>query len=115
MMAPTPTPAPTSTPTPTPLPFDKSEISVSVLNGTGTPGQAGSIKQIMTDLGYNNVETGNAENTDNTTTTVTFSNKVPKNIQTEMVTELQKIFTKVTSSTDSNASSDIVVTTGEEK
>jgi hypothetical protein len=109
---PTPTPMPTSTPTPTPE-FDKASLSVSVLNGTGTPGQAGQVKDIMSDIGYATIQTGNAESSDNTTTTVAFSSKVPKNIQEEIVTELKKTFSQVTSSTDNSATTDIVITTGE--
>jgi hypothetical protein len=86
---PTPTPLPTSTPTPTPA-FDKASLSVSVLNGTGTPGQAGQVKSIMSGMGYSTIETGNADSTDTTTTTVVFSNKVPKNIQEEIISELEK-------------------------
>lgn len=111
---PTPTPIPTSTPVPTPT-FDKAAVSVSVLNGTGTPGQAGEVKGTMTSLGYTDIETGNAEESNNETTTVAFSDKVPKNIQQEIVDELEKTFTKVTLSEDSSASTDIVITTGEEK
>lgn len=111
---PTPTPMPTSTPTPTPT-FEKAGVSVSVLNGTGTPGQAGDVKQTMTDLGYASIETGNADSPDNTTTTVAFSDKIPKNIQEDIVTELEKTFAKVTAATDSSASTDIVITTGTEK
>jgi len=112
--SPTPTPLPTSTPTPTPE-FGKSDVSVEVLNGTGTPGQAGSVKAIIEGLGFSAIETGNADASDNTTTLVVFSDKIPKNIQEEIITELEKTFEKVTSSEDANASTDIVITTGEEK
>lgn len=110
----TPTPLPTSTPTPTPE-FDKSNVSVEVLNGTGTPGQAGSVKAIIEGLGFSDIESGNAESSDNSTTTVAFSDQIPKNIQEEIITELEKTFEKVTSSEDANAATDIVITTGEEK
>lgn len=112
--SPTPTPLPTSTPAPTPE-FDKSAVTVEVLNGTGTPGQAGSVKTSIEGLGFSDIETGNAEDSDNTTTTVTFSDKVPKTIQEEIINELEKTFEKVTSSEDANAATDIVITTGEEK
>lgn len=112
-IASTPTPMPTSTPTPTPE-FDKGQLSIQVLNGTGTPGQAGDVKETMNALGYTEVETGNAESSENSTTTVVFSKKVPKSAQEEIVAELEKTFADVSSSQD-GSESDIVITTGEEK
>ena len=109
----TPTPQPTITPTPTPD-FDKSSVTVQILNGTGTPGQAGAAKELFTSDGYSDVETDNAENTDNTTATVNFSEKIPKNIQNDIVTMLEKTFKTVSISKKSSASFDIVVTTGEQ-
>lgn len=111
----TPTPLPTSTPTPVVVDFDKSAASVSVLNGTGTPGQAGDVKVTMTEMGFSDIETGNAQSTDNTTTTVMFSEKVPQSIQEEITTTLEKTFEKVTGSEDASVTTDIVITTGEEK
>ncbi|HVZ58398.1 MAG TPA: LytR C-terminal domain-containing protein, partial [Patescibacteria group bacterium] len=49
---PTPTSAPTPTATPTPVQTAKEDLTVSILNGTGTPGQAGEVKDILANNGY---------------------------------------------------------------
>ena len=51
---------PTSTPVPEPTP-DKETISIKVLNGSGTAGVASKLAEELEDLGYKDVETGNAD------------------------------------------------------
>ena len=63
----TPTPAPTVTPTPTPA-FAKEDLKIQVLNGGGVAGKATDVKQILTDKGYLDIITGNADNFDYTKT-----------------------------------------------
>jgi hypothetical protein len=106
-----------TTPTPTPTPdvtLPKEELSVEVLNGTGTAGQAGRASTLLEDLNLVNIETGNADTEENTTTIITFSDKVSQVIQDEVVAALEEAFTKVTASTVPDQETDIVVTTGEE-
>lgn len=67
-----PTPSPTTTPMPTPTinPIDKStglnrsKLSVTIQNGSGQAGAAGKAADILKNLGYNIVSTGNADNYD---------------------------------------------------
>lgn len=67
-----PTPSPTNTPTPKPTvnPVDKqtglnrSKLSVTVQNGSGVAGTAGKAADLLKNLGYNVVSTGNADNYD---------------------------------------------------
>jgi hypothetical protein len=67
-----PTPSPTNTPTPKPTvnPVDKttgldrSELSVTVQNGSGVVGAAGKAADILKNLGYDVSSTGNADNYD---------------------------------------------------
>jgi len=70
----TPTPTPTSTPTPTPTPdvssLDRSTLSVQVLNGSGTAGEAGKMKTLLEEKGYTVDNTGNAETYDYETTQI---------------------------------------------
>lgn len=117
--APVPTPVASEvTPEPTEVAtqeVDKGSLTVSVLNGTGTAGQAGKVKSIMEELGYNSVSTGNADSTDNIKTTVSFSDKVSKLRSDEIVKELEKVFTSVTRAKDDSITNDIIVVTGEEK
>lgn len=56
----TPTPAaPTATPTPS---FKKETLKISILNGTGIPGKAAQVKNILREKGYSEILTGNASN-----------------------------------------------------
>ncbi|MFC1790712.1 LytR C-terminal domain-containing protein [Patescibacteria group bacterium] len=59
------TPTPTMMPEPTPAPeLDREDLTVQVLNGSGTPGLAGVAKDFLEGLGYPEVETGNADSYD---------------------------------------------------
>ncbi len=60
---PSPTLQATEEPTPTPEPeLNREDLTVQVLNGTGEPGAAGAGKDLLEELGYQEVETGNADN-----------------------------------------------------
>lgn len=73
-----PTPSPTSTPTPKPTgnPVDsatglnRSNLSVTVQNGSGEAGVASKASDILKSLGYNVVLSGNADNFDYTNVSV---------------------------------------------
>ncbi len=58
----TPTEAPS--PTVTPVELDRAEISIQVLNGSGVSGAAGDMQAFLEDVGYENVEAGNADDSD---------------------------------------------------
>lgn len=64
----TPTPLPPS-PTPTPS-LKREELKVKILNGSGTPGKASEVKDILKDKKYLEILTGNADNFDYTITEV---------------------------------------------
>lgn len=59
----TPTPRPTATPSPTPA-FAKEDLKIQVLNGGGVAGKATDVKEILSDKGYLDIITGNADNFD---------------------------------------------------
>lgn len=66
----TPTSPPPS-PTPTTADIDKAELSIQVLNGSGTRGVAGTVKDILVENGYNEeIATGNADSYDYTETVI---------------------------------------------
>ena len=77
---PTPTNKPTPTETPTPKPtgnpvdnqtgLDRSQLSVTVENGSGQAGVAGSASDTLKSLGYDVVGTQNADNFDYTNVTI---------------------------------------------
>lgn len=61
-------------PSPTEKPkIDKATVKIQVLNGTGTPGQAGLAVKALEDAGYStdNIKSSNAEKYDNLTTRIT--------------------------------------------
>ena len=50
-----------------------SEVRVRVLNGTGVPGQAGQVSEILTQVGFNNAGAGDAERSDFERTTIRYA------------------------------------------
>lgn len=115
---PTPTSAPTATPTPTSLPsedkVDKKGIVVQIFNGTGTPGQALKVKNALTELGFETINTGNSDTTDATDALVVFSAKVGSVTREEVTKAMHKIFESVVTKGEEDADFDIKITTGKE-
>jgi hypothetical protein len=62
--------APTPTPT---VDIDRKTVKVKILNGSGTKGQATTIKDMLKEKGYTDIVTGNADNFDYTTTEIQVS------------------------------------------
>ncbi|CAN5298689.1 hypothetical protein BH10PAT1_BH10PAT1_2780 [soil metagenome] len=108
------TPAPTSTPSASPS--DKTQINISVLNGTGVAGEAGVLSDALTSLGYTSITTGNAPTQDSTDTQVTFSSTVGSDVTTEITAKLNALYTNVTTNNSTLPSgTDIQITTGSRK
>lgn len=81
--SPEPSPEPSITPvivspSPTPEPPDLSTLSVQILNGSGVAGEAGAVKDVLTEEGFDsdNIETGNADNYDYKDTEVSLDSTV---------------------------------------
>ena len=76
------TPAPSAQETPTPTlaeeEVDLSEYSVSVLNGSGIPGEAGKVETALKAQGFETIETGNAESYDYTVSEVSLKKDTPE-------------------------------------
>lgn len=53
-----------STPTPAPTQLEREEITLEILNGSGVAGAAGDMAEIFEALGYEDVEIGNADETE---------------------------------------------------
>src|SRR3989338_5799732 len=67
------TPTPAEEPSPTEKPqIVKDKVRIQVVNGTGTPGQAGTALEALTEAGYNKdlIKTDNAEEYGTTPTTI---------------------------------------------
>lgn len=108
-------PAPTATPTPVETEEDKEKLTVKILNGTGVVGQAGRVKTRLEALDYSEIEAENSDTEENTETQITFSPKVPKEYQEEIVEDLEKIFETVKNEVKDGEDADIVILTGTEK
>lgn len=114
-----PTPAPTVTPTPTEVPIStvsKEELKIQVLNGTGTPGQAGTVRDLLKEAEFKNIEVADAEDRseDRDETEVVHSPRVLEKDLGEIVTLLEDNFASVSAKADIKLKDfDVVITTGE--
>ncbi len=106
-------------PTPTEKPeIKKDTVTIQVLNGTGTPGQAGLVVKTLEKAGYNkdNIKTGNAEEYNNTVTTISSQEKYDE-IVDDIKEALSDIFDEIkvkSAKLDSDNEFNIVIVTGGE-
>lgn len=106
--------------TPTEKPkIDKDSVKIQVLNGTGTPGQAGKAVEALKEAGYNadNIKTGNAEDFDHKVTTITARDGFEE-VAKDIKEALEKIFDSVeveSSKLEKDSEFNIVVVTGGKK
>jgi len=82
------TPSPTSTPATTKI--DLTKYPINVMNGSGTPGQAGTVKDLLTGAGFKVSAAGNASSYDYTKTVI----KVKADVPAEFVTKLSEALSK---------------------
>ena len=101
--------------TETPEPVDKVDVAIEILNGTGISGEAGYLQGKLRDLGYTDIEVGNADEQDQTVTTVTFSTDLDEANKNEIQAELEKLYEDVTVKTLSSISVDVSIVTGLKK
>lgn len=106
----------TPTPTTEKPKIEKSSVKVQVINGTGTPGQAGIVVKALEDAGYSadNIKTGNAEEFDNSTTSITARDnfeEIVDNIKEVLKPTFEKI-TVISPNLDEKSEFDIVIVTG---
>jgi len=101
--------------TETPTPAEKEDVSIEVLNGTGIAGEAGYLQDKLKVLGYSDIEVGNADEQDQTITTVTFSDTLDEANKAEIQTELEKLYEDVTVKTSSSITFEVSIITGLKK
>jgi len=99
--------------------IDKNLVKVQVLNGTGTPGQAGIVVEVLKTEGYSadNIKADNAEEFNNTVTTITAKDgfdDVANEIKNALKTSFDEIEINSTH-LDKDNEFDIIITTGGEK
>ncbi|MFA5136165.1 MAG: LytR C-terminal domain-containing protein [Patescibacteria group bacterium] len=106
-------------PTPTEKPqIEKSSVTIQVLNGTGTPGQAGIVVDALEEAGYDtdNIKSGNADEYDYTETTISARSGFDE-IVDDIRDTLEPTFENITfdsSELDDESEFDIVIVTGGE-
>lgn len=94
----TPSPTPSNsltTPEPTVSPtaeVDFSKYSILVQNGSGIPGEASSVSNILTSAGFNVSKTGNADSYDYTKTVIQAKASVPTSLITKLSETLSKSY-----------------------
>ncbi len=98
--------------------IEKNTVKIQVLNGTGTPGQAGEAVSLLEDAGYDssNIKTDNAEEFDTRTTEIAAKegySKVASDIKKVLSSKFGKI--NISSSLADDSEYDIVITTGGKK
>jgi hypothetical protein len=107
-------PSPTETPA-----IDKKTVKIQVLNGTGTPGQAGTAVEALKKAGYvaDNIKTANAKEFTNTVTTIAVKEGFDS-LSSDIKDALSSTFDTIeidTTPLDKDSDFDIVVTTGGKK
>ncbi len=117
--APQATIAPANTPTPTPVSTSSANISkfdVAVFNGSGTAGEAGKVKDILTTAGFTVTSTGNAATYDYTKTIIKAKSTVDASVVQKLKDALSKSYVVGDSQTlSSSATTDIQVVVGSSK
>jgi hypothetical protein len=111
----TPTPSEEATPTPSPEPINKEDIKIEVLNGTEIAGEAAFLQSQLGDLGYEDIEIGNADSQDFVATKVVFSPEVSDTVKNEILDKLDDLYEDVETDTSSMDTFDIQVTIGYRK
>jgi len=100
---------PSSSPSAT---VDKEDIKVQVQNGTGITGEAAYLQTLLKGLGYTDIAVGNSVKQDMEETQVSFGSSVPSSIVTEITTKLNSVYEKVTKTSSTSTTYDIVIITG---
>lgn len=112
--APTPTDAVQTTPEPTATvsaKIDYSVFKVEVLNGSGVKGAAAAVEELITDLGFAEIEIGNAES-DAEKTIVQLKREVPAAVAATLIELLDGYSAEQGNGLADSADHDILITVG---
>lgn len=102
--------------TPTPTEALTKTTAVQILNGSGIPGEAGKVAELLKSSGFEKIETGNADAYTYKTTQVAVREKTPKDVYDAIVKALEKNYIVTQSAHLKNSSQfDVVITVGSKK
>lgn len=94
--------------------LNKSDIRIQILNGSGIAGQATTIKNQLVAQGFTNIQTGNAQGVNSTTTIAIFANQVPQSFRDSILSVLNGTFTTIDShQIPTSDTFEVSITTGE--
>lgn len=110
-------------PTSTPMPSEEeeeevavvlSEYSVSVLNGSGIPGEAGNVAEVLIEAGFDEPDTGNAESYDYASTQISLKADIPESVFDTISNALSSSYdvSSVPAELDDDSTYDIIVIVG---
>lgn len=94
---------------------NKQTLKLQVLNGTGTPGDAGKLEKTLNELGYSEIATGNADNYDYKIAEVTFSSDFSEEYRDEILEKLNSLYSEVSVGSKSLGEYDAVLITATAK
>jgi hypothetical protein len=102
------------TPTPTVAEVELDTLKVNILNGNGTAGEAGRVKETLEGVGFKEFTSGNAANYNYTSTEISMKDSVPESVFTKIKESLTKTYIVEKSETKLGADSsyDIVIIIG---
>ena len=92
--------------------IDREKVKIQVLNGTGISGAAAQMKKELEDLGYSQIDAGNASGQTYTSVEVTFSDAAPDAVKEEIQDALEDIYQDIEVKTGSLDRYDIKIITG---
>ena len=105
-----------ATPTATPKAVDVSAFDVAIFNGSGIAGEAGAVKTLLTDAGFNVVSTANAATYDYTKTIIKAKSTIDAAVIQKLKDALSKDYVLGDSQTlSSSSTTDIQVVVGSSK
>lgn len=95
-------------------PLTKETVRIQILNGSGIEGQAGSIRSLFIAEGFNEIETGNAEDIKEITV-IQFAKNVPDELQKDIASIVEKVSPNPdVKKNEILKNYDIIITTGRE-
>ncbi|OGM27435.1 hypothetical protein A3A76_03015 [Candidatus Woesebacteria bacterium RIFCSPLOWO2_01_FULL_39_23] len=119
---PTSTPTITITPTTTPGATESGEVkfsdySIQILNGSGIPGEAGKVKDLLASAKFKKTDTANADNYDYEDTEVKLKENTPSKVYDKIEELLKSTYSVAKSDTKvaSSSSYDVIIIVGTKK
>lgn len=89
----------------------KETIQIEVLNGSGIPGQADDVRELLVEGGYTNVTTGNSPTLQSSRTLIIFKSRIPIQQREEISDLISDIVGEVTSQINEEIEVDVLITT----